>query len=255
MDTAWRFIVRSVQGESHTAEGTPCQDSSQVRVLDGKAAGALVACVADGAGSARHSAVGSLVACNAIVECADAYLAIHDSIAEVVADDIIEWCDTARRRIDEEAAARESQSAQFATTLCAAVLTPRGSCFFQIGDGAIVLRGGGAYGAVFWPESGEYINTTTFLTSKEYRDRLRLYVTEQAYDTVALLTDGIERIALRFDTQTPHPPFFEPLFQAMRGLTDWQALGDQLEQFLRSKSVCNRSDDDKTLILAAKIDD
>ena len=36
------------------------------------------------------------------------------------------------------------------------------------------------------------------------------------FSDVALLTDGMERLALRFDSRTPHLPFFEPFFQALR---------------------------------------
>ncbi len=255
MTIEWRPIVRSVQGASHVADDIPCQDSSRVRILDGKSAGTLVACVADGAGSAKHSNVGSLVTCNAILECVDAYLESHGTIANLDKSQVIGWCDVARGRIDEEAKARETRAAEFAATLCAAILSPTGSCFFQIGDGAIVLKQHGPLGVVFWPESGEYINTTTFLTSKEYRDRLQFFSTTSIFQDVALFTDGIDRIALRFDSQTPHPPFFDPLFEALRTLPDWQSLGDKLESFLRSPSVSSRSDDDKTLLLATRIDD
>ena len=254
MAIVWRTISRSVQGESHSAEGTPCQDSSRVRTLEGKAAGTLVACVADGAGSVKHSGVGSLVACNAVIESVDAFLEADGSIAELEPHDAIAWCDLARRRIEEEASARDARTTEFATTLCVAILSPTGSCFFQIGDGAIVLRSAGTCGVVFWPDSGEYANTTTFITSKEYRDKLQFYVTERTYADVALFTDGIERLALRFDSQTPHPPFFEPLFQALGTSENWQILGDNLEQFLKSESVCKRSDDDKTLVLATRTD-
>jgi hypothetical protein len=255
MATAWRYISRSVQGESHNADGTPCQDSSRVRTLDGQAADTLVACIADGAGSVKHSAIGSLVACNAVLESVDAYLASHGSITEMEPKDAIAWCDLARGRIEEEANARDARINEFASTIAVAILSPSGSCFFQIGDGAIVLRSGPVSGVVFWPQSGEYANTTTFLTSKEYRDRLQFYVTPRSFRQVALFTDGIERIALRFDSQTPHPPFFDPLFQALGTIEDWQSLGDNLEQFLKSESVRRRSDDDKTLILATRTDE
>ena len=236
------------------ADGTPCQDSSRVCAFEGNAAGTLVACVADGAGSAKFSETGSLIVCNAVVESVDAFLNSGGKVACLNASDVLAWCDLARSRIEEEANAREGRAADFATTICTAILSPGGACFFQIGDGAIVLRSGGISGVVFWPESGEYINTTTFLTSKEYRERLQVFVTDRTYSEVALFTDGIERIALRFDSQTPHPPFFDPLFQALATLDDWQKLGDNLEQFLKSESVSNRSDDDKSLILAVRTD-
>ena len=162
MAVAWRHISRSVQGESHVADGTPCQDSSRVRRLDGKAAGTLVACVADGAGSAKHSGVGSLAACNAVLESVDAFLEADGKINDLAAKDAIKWCDLARCRIEEEANARDARPNDFATTISVAIISPQGSCFFQIGDGAIVLRSRGVSGVVFWPESGEYVNTTTF---------------------------------------------------------------------------------------------
>lgn len=254
MAIEWRHISRSVQGESHLSDDTPCQDSSRVRILDGQAGGTLVACVSDGAGSAKHSEVGSLAVCNAVVESVDAFLAGGGKIADLTAKNALDWIDLARSRIGEEAAARDARPTDFAATVSVVILSPLGSCFFQIGDGAIVLRSGGVSGVVFWPESGEYVNTTTFITSKEYRDRLQFHATERAYEQVALFTDGIERIALRFDSLTPHPPFFDPLFLALATLEDWQSLGDNLEQFLKSESVCKRSDDDKTLILATRID-
>jgi hypothetical protein len=69
------------------------------------------------------------------------------------------------------------------------------------------------------------------------------------------MTDGIERIALKFDSQTPHTPFFDPLFRALKSAADVESLSEGLRGFLGSDSVQHRSDDDKTLILAARTDD
>ena len=64
----WRHIAQSLQGPSHVDEGTPCQDTHGVRVLGEAPHGVLIACVADGAGSAKHSEIGSAIACEAILE-------------------------------------------------------------------------------------------------------------------------------------------------------------------------------------------
>ena len=92
---------------------------------------------------------------------------------------------------------------------------PATSYFVQIGDGAIILGNDTLYGVVFWPQSGEYANTTNFLTSDEYAKQLEFLATPSKCSKVALMTDGIERLALRFDIQTPHIPFFDPLFRAL----------------------------------------
>ena len=249
----WRHIARSVQGLAHVADDVPCQDSSRIAVLGEGDGETLVACVADGAGSAQHSAIGSTVACSSIVDSIVAHLESGGAVADVQSEDVERWCEAARAKLAEHAESCECELGALATTLCAAIVSAGGSCFFQIGDGAIVLKRHGALGVAFWPLSGEYVNTTTFLTSKEYRDCLEFCSTKDGFSDVALLTDGIERLALRFDVRIPHPPFFDPLFRTLRASEDSQGLEEDLSRFLQSESVRNRSDDDKTLILASRI--
>jgi hypothetical protein len=215
----------------------------------------LVACVADGAGSAQHSDVGSSTACDSILHSIAAHFGANGTLANVRPDDAVQWCEVARTKLGEIATSLNCQLNDLATTLGVAIVSPTGSCFFQIGDGAIVLRKHGACGVVFWPQSGEYVNSTVFLTSKEYRGFLEFVSTRDEFSDVALLTDGIERLALQFDARIAHPRFFEPLFQALRAGDASRNLEDDLRNFLQSESVQSRSDDDKTLILASRIAD
>jgi hypothetical protein len=228
-------------------------------VLDSGDGGAdaetLVACVADGAGSAQFSDAGSLIACTTIAESATAYFQERGSFDELEQADVVRWCETARRRIADEATARGCNLRELATTLSGAVVSPTRSAFFQIGDGVIVLGNRGLYGVVFWPQSGEYANSTNFLTSDEYQQQLEFLATETRWSDIALLTDGLERLALRFDSQTPHPPFFDPLFHALRNTDDIERLNDDLRRFLGTDSIQIRSDDDKTLIIASRTTD
>jgi hypothetical protein len=69
-----------------------------------------------------------------------------------------------------------------------------------------------------------------------------------------LFTDGIERLALNFAAIEPHTPFFasmtEPVVKGEQvGFN--VALSRQLAAYLSSDSINERTDDDKTLILAA----
>jgi hypothetical protein len=251
----WRHIAQSLQGPSHLADGTACQDSNVVRLLGKGPTGTLVACVADGAGSARFSDTGATIACNTILERAAAHFEAHggqfDSLER---DDVLQWCEDARARIKSEAAALDCNSREFASTLCVAIAAPNCSVFFQIGDGAIIVGNHGIYGVVFWPQSGEYANSTNFLTADDFQDQLDFLTTTSRCSDIALFTDGLERLALRFDSQTPHSPFFTPLFRALRAAADVDGLNEGLRQFLASDSVQQRSDDDKTLILASRRD-
>lgn len=253
MTIVWRHIAHSLRGPSHAAEDTPCQDSNAIRVLGENASISLLACVADGAGSSKYSDEGSSIACNAIVENAIAFCKEHGSLVSLKYDDIIEWCDDARRRIVANADIRGCEPREFATTFCAAIISADRSRFFQIGDGAIIAESNGAYGVVFWPQSGEYANTTNFLTAPDYKQHLEFLETPHSFAKLAMITDGMERLALLFENQTPHPPFFLPLFAALRSTEDSKLLGDELRKFLESDSVRNRSDDDKTIVLVSRV--
>lgn len=223
-----------------------------MRVLGDAAARTFVACVADGAGSARHSDIGSRIACSAIIESAAQYFEANGGVDSLQLDDIVKWCEVARYRIRDEASQRDCSIRELATTLCAAIVAPEKAFFFQIGDGAIILGNEVLYGVVFWPQSGEYANTTNFLTADEFRERIEFLATPCCCSRIALMTDGLERLALRFDSQTPHAPFFEPLFRALDSTSDVAGLNEGLRDFLGSSSVQSRSDDDKTLILATR---
>ncbi len=251
----WRFICQSVQGGRHRLDGAECQDHGLVRFIGDAANGALVACVSDGAGTAPHSSSGSRMACEAIIQLAENRFETDHTMATLQPADVIEWCDRARRTIAKVAETRQRPLRDYASTLCGAVIAQQRSIFFQIGDGAIVARRSGAFGVVFWPQSGEYLNTTSFLTSSEFHERLQVCVVKGEFTDIALLTDGVERLALQFDALTPHAPFFHPLFAAVRAAQKSDVLTEDLKRFLESDSVTMRNDDDKTLLLACRIAD
>lgn len=143
---------------------------------------------------------------------------------------------------------------ELACTLLGAVIGPTQATYFQIGDGAIVSRRNGNLVPVFWPEAGEYANMTYFVTDAKATEHLRCEI-QDATDEVALFTDGLQRLALVFATETAHEPFFEPMFKVLRASTDDQTdqLCAALERFLGSEAINERTDDDKTLILATRM--
>ncbi|KAK44914.1 MULTISPECIES: PP2C family serine/threonine-protein phosphatase [Caballeronia] len=250
---SWKVIGASAVGTSHTSNSSPCQDSCFYHVAsDATGASLLVALVSDGAGSAQFGEVGSELACEAagkmLLEIAET--TGEDGLKAHLASELLE---VVRARISEAAQARSVTMRALACTLLGAVIGPTRAFYFQVGDGAIVARDAGALAPVFWPESGEYANMTYFVTDANAAEHLRVEIRDTS-DEVSLFSDGIQRLALVFATETAYEPFFEPMFKALRASSDDQtdSLCAALERFLNSDAINDRTDDDKTLILATR---
>src|SRR5438046_1077088 len=76
-------------------------------------------------------------------------------------------------------------------------------------------------------------------------------IVERPIDEVALLSDGLQGLVLRYDDQSSHPRFFGPVFTAARHEPPGHSarLTAALAAFLNSDRVNQRTDDDKTLIV------
>jgi hypothetical protein len=106
---------------------------------------------------------------------------------------------------------------------------------------------------VFWPQRGEYANTTHFLTDEDALERLHIEPFVGKVSDIALMTDGLEPLALHYASKSVHEPFFHGMFQPLLdadGAEEINHLSASLERFLSSERVGSRTDDDVSLILA-----
>src|SRR5262249_55505461 len=104
----------------------------------------------------------------------------------------------------------------FATTLLVAVVTPERVAVGQVGDGAVVARmADGSFRSITSGPPREYINETTFLTSPSCFEKVQYVVQPARADGLALLSDGLQMLALKMPLGIPHPAFFSPLLQLL----------------------------------------
>lgn len=265
----WIKASSSVQGTSHIDTDTDCQDYSLIDVLPPEKDSetpCLVACVSDGAGSAKYSQIGSELACRVFYEAVreDKFRFEdkdhRDSGQTKVSEKLVErwvsgWVVKIREAIDDAAKDRGLPVRQFACTFLGAVVFNNLAVYLQIGDGAIVNDEGGELSEVFWPQSGEYANTTNFITSEDYEKHLLIRVSHVEANRLAIFSDGIERLALDFKNRQVYQPFLLPLFESMASCDPEVDLNAPLDRFLASHPVNERTDDDKSLILASRTKD
>jgi hypothetical protein len=251
---AWRWIAASVKGTSHLTSGTECQDSHICGEIESDNGPILLAFVSDGAGSAKRSAIGSRLLCDLMMSEAQQYFIEQGQIDQLNVRVIANWIEQFRSEIILQADAEGLTDREFACTLLGAILGPSSAAFFQVGDGAIVysLKEGAEYMLAFWPERGEYENTTFFVTQASFFDQLQFAAIDRRVAETAIFSDGLQRLALNYQTQGAHQPFFNGIFPGVRSVSyaNLPQLNEQLAQFLDSPKVNERTDDDKTLLLA-----
>jgi hypothetical protein len=218
------------------------------------AGGALVAAVADGAGTAPLSDVGSDLAARSAVKHAvgilDQVVPCDNQGWQVLLRNVFR---KARKTVESEAAGRGHSALDLATTLLVAIVTPEVVVAGQVGDGAVVVRhGDDTFHAVTRPAPGEYINETTFLTSNDSLKQIQFAVHKGAVTGLAMFSDGLQMLALKMPQGEPHSPFFVPLLKFVSGAGDPSKAQEQLRGFLQSPKITDRADDDLTLLLAVK---
>lgn len=238
----WKIVFGSVQGTSHVQSGLPCQDYCDRSVVGTT----LIAACADGAGSAELSQLGSKAA-------VDRFLQVASGDRAPTRQQVEAWVAAAREHLILQAGANSTTPRQLACTFLAALVGDDWAAFAQLGDGLIVFDGPNGYDFAFWPENGEYVNTTRFLTEDDYQHHLRIEILERTVSELAVLTDGLQMLALDMAGAKVHDRFFTPLFKALRNGPNEAALQTSLLEFMGSKRVNERTDDDKTLLLATRI--
>jgi hypothetical protein len=216
---------------------------------------ALVAVASDGAGSARYSSTGSFITVRVFTEMAVRHLDQMGSLRSMTPGLADEWIDAVRERIILAARRRDTAPRECAATLVAAIVCADDAVFIHIGDGAAAFRAKDSAEWVVptWPAQGEYAATTFFVTDDPVPVVQYAYV-EQSIAEIAVFSDGLERLALDFSKRSAHAPFFDTFFRPLQasGAGRNRKLSKDLRQFLDGPSICSKTDDDKTLILAKR---
>ena len=243
-EEAWRAVAASEVGVAHAHTEAPCQDASGFFVDSDT----LIACVADGAGSARYSDKGSRAAVHEFVSVSRDLL--NGKVEHSLTDIVSQAFERSRMAVQEIA---EGNPHEYATTLLGIVAQGNALAAMQLGDGAIVVDGEVVLDSYseHHANSGEYSNETRFITEVKAR-AIKFSVTKKV-TRVAMLTDGLEDIALENSgyRRMPHAKFFDPMYEWLMRSHEAERSA-QLSEFLVSDRVRAKTSDDVTLLLAMR---
>ncbi|MEH2332163.1 PP2C family serine/threonine-protein phosphatase [Nostoc sp.] len=249
----WKAVARSAIGTSHQKQGIVCQDYGNYCSFGD----VIVGAVADGAGSAKHSDVGSKLAVETVLKCfadineSPQTQAFSQPLSEEEAQKVFTKIVTqVIAELQKQANEEDYSINDLACTLLVFLATPYYVAAMQIGDGFIVIRSKESeYQLLFQPDKGEFANETTFITSKNALEEMQVEVFPKKQEFICASTDGLEKVAIRLSDWQPFSPFFKPLEEYLHEPVNQEDEDKYLMEFLNSERLNSRTDDDKTLLL------
>lgn len=253
--SVWEWVSGSATGTSHLRINRGCDDAGACIFVAGKSESALVAVCSDGAGSAQQSAIGSRIIVRAFCRSVRSYLQGGGTLIGLSREVASDWLDDMRGRIGAISKSVDLTPRDFAATIVGCIVGDKATKVLHVGDGAAVYRTTDSeeWTVGSWPAHGEYASTTYFVTD-DPEPAFQLNEIEGTVSEIAVFTDGIEHLVLNFSTRSAFPPFFNQMFSGFRsdGIGKNRKLSRHLSSYLSSPSICDRTDDDKTLLLARR---
>lgn len=232
-------------GRGHMRELIPCQDAIAIKLKRGMGCIAL----SDGAGSRKHSDRGAQICVDAVAR----YLSKHiDNLVklartqpESAGEMILQAALTAMRRYVRR---KNYGLDDLACTLLFAAYKDREFLVGHLGDGVIAIQNDDIINVLSYPDNGEHINSTFFVTDKCAHSRLRIYHTNTNCSAgIMLMSDGTAESLFNRSTGGLAPAA-KTIFEWATVLTP-KKLSSVLEQNLTQVFRTKTTDDCSILIL------
>lgn len=270
----WTIVGTSVIGNSHISMDLPCQDSNKYVYLR---QGWGIAITSDGAGSAKHSDVGSRIVVERGIHYFQSVIEQKKWIENGLLPTEAEWTSIAyttlkavRDDLEKFSVSKNLDFKSLSATIVVVIHSPYGFLVTHVGDGRAGYKDDtGAWNALITPHKGEEANQTIFLTSDFWN--LSYYVMSGVMvpeshvclckpQAFTLMSDGCEHTAWQcnmkdektgryYDPNKPFDRFFNPLIDDLV-LESQDDLKNRWSKFIISgNSSFMNEPDDKTMIL------
>lgn len=270
----WMVVGTSVIGNSHILSGLPCQDNNRYVYIKN---GWGIAITSDGAGSAKHSDIGSRIIVERGAHYFQSIIEQKQWIEKNVLPTEAEWTSMAyvalkaiRKDLEKFAVTKKLELGSLSATIIVVIHTPSGFLVTHVGDGRAGYKDEtGEWKALLTPHKGDEANQTIFLTNNfwDYPYYVMSGVMVPESHVVrchpvafTLMSDGCEDAAWQCnmknettgvfcDPNKPFDRFFNPLV-ANLSRDDISDLKTRWVRFIEKGNESFKSEsDDKTMIL------
>jgi hypothetical protein len=274
----WFVIGGSVIGKSHIESQLPCQDNHYYEDI-GNDWG--VAVVADGAGSAQYSHLGSQLIVQKTAGAFHELVIKNNWHQQNQLPSNEDWHLSAKKvltnvkeMLESYANVHQLETKSLAGTVIAVIYSPIGLLITHIGDGrAAYCNDQNEWKSIMIPWKGEEANATVFMTSDIWHEELDHFVESRVITekpiAFTLMSDGCEKASFECsqvdpstkqwsDPNKPYPKFFKPLVNTLKNLkqegTSYSEIKNKWHSFLSDGNQTLKDEsDDKTMILGVLI--
>ena len=269
----------SVQGNGHISSNIPCQDHSAYEYL-GEGWG--IAITSDGAGSAKHSDVGSKITVSRTMHYMKTIVESEGWIKKNELPSEIRWTKLALKGlrlvhddVQKFAGQKGIEFKSLSATVIVVIHSPFGLLVAHVGDGRSGYRDmNGEWHSMSTPHKGEEANQTIFIPSEfwdiPFYEMSGVMVPEarvinQPVSAFTLMSDGCENTSWLYnqlnkttgkfyDPNTPHKGFFEPLCETLQqsrkqGKSENERASEWYQFIKEGNQKFKDETDDKTMIL------
>lgn len=240
----WRSVQASIQGQSHIEQNIPCQDKTFVYNNNNT----CVLSLSDGAGSAKYSHFSAEELTKKI-----AYF-LGENYETLYASNLDEFKTSLFSSIDlclvnlRDTYDCENQDLA-ATLLCIAIKNNSFICI-HIGDGVIGCLNQDNLEVLSLPNNGEFINTTSFVTSKNRYDEIKIFKKDLGtIEGFFLMSDGSAEGLFHKKTKKISPAIKRLITYC--NLIPIETLSEEITQSLKN-TLSKITKDDCSLIISAK---
>lgn len=240
----WHSVQSSIQGKSHIEQNIPCQDKTFIYNDDDISVFSL----SDGAGSAKYSHFSAEKLTQEIAYfIKDNYNSLYSENPNNTKTLIFSIIDKCLSELKHTHSCENHDLS--ATLLCVAIKNNSFICF-HIGDGVIGCLDQDELKPISLPSNGEFVNTTSFVTSKNRESEIRIVKNElNAIEGFFLMSDGSAEGLFHKKTRQFSPAIKKLIVYC--NLMPLEKLSEEITQSLKN-TLSKITKDDCSLIISAK---